>query len=172
MWTYLPAGDKGFFKRAQKEKREYVGWRDQGWLEVHHGGVIDEDEVVKRLEWIRQVFDLQEVAYDPWGMKDLANRLDQMRFPMIEHRQGFASMSGPMKRVEERVAQNRIRHAGNPVLSWQVSNVHRDEDAAENIKPNKKKSQGRIDAAVALIMAIGRATANEGKKRRGEVESV
>ncbi|MCP4819900.1 MAG: hypothetical protein GY883_11980, partial [Shimia sp.] len=46
------------------------------------------------------------------------------------------------------------------------------EDAAENIKPNKKKSQGRIDAAVALIMAIGRATANEGKKRRGEVESV
>jgi len=172
VWTYLPAGDKGFIKRAQKEKREYVGWRDQGWLEVHHGGVIDEDEVDKRLEWIRQVFDLQEVAYDPWGMKDLANRLDQMRFPMIEHRQGFASMSGPMKRVEERVAQNRIRHAGNPVLSWQVSNVHRDEDAAENIKPNKKKSQGRIDAAVALIMAIGRATANEGKKRRGEVESV
>jgi len=172
VWTYLPAGDAGFIKRAQKEKREYVGWRDKGWLEVHHGGTIDEDEIVKRLEWIRSNFALQEIAYDPWGMKDLANTLDQKRFPMVEHRQGFASMSGPMKRVEERVANNLIRHAGNPVLGWQVGNVHRDEDAAENIKPNKKKSQGRIDAAVAMIMAIGRATANDGKKRRGEVESL
>lgn len=172
VWTYLPSGDKGFVKRAQTEKREYVGWRDEGWLEVHHGGVIDEDEIVKRLQWIRGNFALQEVAYDPWGMKDLANTLDSMRFPMVEHRQGFASMSGPMKRVEERVAQNRIRHAGNPVLAWQVSNVHRDEDAAENIKPNKKKSQGRIDAAVAMIMAVGRATANDGKKRRKGVSSI
>ncbi|CUH68675.1 Phage terminase-like protein, large subunit [Thalassovita gelatinovora] len=172
VWTYLPAGDHGFVKRAQTEKREYVGWRDQGWLEVHHGGVIKEDEIIKRLKWIRENFALQEVAYDPWGMKDLANTLDEMRFPMVEHRQGFASMSGPMKRVEERVAENLIRHAGNPVLAWQVGNVHRDEDAAENIKPNKKKSQGRIDAAVAMIMAVGRATANETKKRRGEVQSI
>lgn len=172
VWTYLPAGEKGFVKRAQTEKREYVGWRDQGWLEVHHGGVIDERKIVQRLKWIKEKFRLQEVAYDPWGMKDLANTLDEMRFPMVEHRQGFASLSGPMKRVEERVAQNKIRHAGNPVLGWQVGNVHRDEDAAENIKPNKKKSQGRIDAAVAMIMAVGRATANEKKKRRGEVESI
>lgn len=171
-WTYLPSGEGGFVKRAQREKREYVGWRDDGWLEVHHGGVIDEREIINRLQWIRDNFALQEVAYDPWGMKDLANTLDSMRFPMVEHRQGFASMSGPMKRVEERVAQNRIRHAGNPVLAWQISNVHRDEDAAENIKPNKKKSQGRIDAAVAMIMAIGRATANDGKRRRKEVGAI
>ena len=172
VWTFLPSGEAGFIKRAQTEKREYVAWRDQGWLEVHHGGVIDEGEIVNRLAWIREKFDLQEVAFDPWGMKDLANTLDGMRFPMVEHRQGFASMSGPMKRVEERVAQNRLRHAGNPVLAWQVGNVHRDEDAAENIKPNKKKSQGRIDAAVAMIMAVGRATANETKKKRSEVGSI
>jgi phage terminase large subunit-like protein len=172
VWTYLPSGDDGFQKRAQREKREYIGWRDDGWLEVHHGGVIDEAQIIKRLQWIRERFQLQEIAYDPWGMKDLANTLDAMRMPMVEHRQGFASMSGPMKRVEERVAQNRIRHAGNPVLAWQVGNVHRDEDAAENIKPNKKKSQGRIDAAVAMIMAVGRATANEGKKKRSGVGSI
>lgn len=171
-WTFLPSGDKGFIKRAQTEKREFVQWRDDGWLEVHHGGTVDEQKIINRLQWLREVFDLQEVAFDPWGMKDLANKLDSMRFPMVEHRQGFASMSGPMKRVEERVAQNRIRHAGNPVLAWNVGNVHRDEDAAENIKPNKKKSQGRIDAAVALIMAVGRATANETKKKRGGVTTL
>lgn len=171
VWTYLPSGEDGFIKRAQREKREYIGWRDDGWLEVHHGGVIDEDEIIKRLVWIRRNFDVEEMAYDPWSMSDIANTLDQMRMPMVEFRQGFKSMSGPMKRVEEAVEGNRIRHAGNPVLAWQVGNVHRDEDPSENIKPNKKKSNGRIDAAVAMIMAVGRATANEKKKKRGGIRT-
>ena len=34
-------------------------------------------------------------------------------------------------------------------------------DAAENYKPNKKKSTERIDGIVALIMAIARATCHE-----------
>jgi phage terminase large subunit-like protein len=171
-YTFLPAGPKGFIARAQTEKREFVGWRDAGWLEVHHGGTIDEQEIENRLDWIRAKFDVQEVAYDPWGMKYMAEKLDKKRFPMLEHRQGFASMSNPMKRFEEKVAQGRIRHGGNPVLAWQVGNVHRDEDAAENVKPNKKKSTGRIDAAVAAIMALGRAEANEKKAKAMEAASV
>ena len=70
-----------------------------------------------------------------------------------------------MKLFEERTAENRIRHGGNPVLAWQVGNVHRDEDASENVKPNKKKSTGRIDAAVAAIMAVGRAEAGQSVRR-------
>lgn len=171
-YVFLPSGPKGFIHRAKSEKREYVAWRDAGWLEVHNGGTIDEDAVAAKLEEVRRRFDLQEVAFDPWGMKYLADKLAKRGFPMVEHRQGFASMSNPMKRFEERVAQNRIRHGGNPVLAWQVGNVHRDEDASENIKPNKKKSTGRIDAAVAAIMAVGRAEANEGKRKARDVGAV
>ena len=171
-YTFLPAGPKGFIARAQTEKREYVSWRDQGWLEVHHGGSIDEQQIENRLDWIRAKFDVQEVAYDPWGMKYLAEKLDKKRFPLVEHRQGFASMSNPMKRFEERVAQGRLRHGGNPVFAWQVGNVHRDEDAAENIKPNKQKSTGRIDVAVAAIMAVGRAEAGEKRRKAMEAEAV
>lgn len=171
-YVFLPSGPKGFIHRAKTEKREFVAWRDAGWLEVHNGGTIDEDAIAANLEEIRQRFDLQEVAFDPWGMKYLADKLAKRGFPMVEHRQGFASMSNPMKRFEERVAQSRIRHGGNPVLAWQVGNVHRDEDASENIKPNKKKSTGRIDAAVAAIMAVGRAEANEGKRKARDVGAV
>ena len=42
-------------------------------------------------------------------------------------------------------------------------------DAAENVKPNKKKSTGRIDPAVAAIMAVGRAEVGEGKRRARDV---
>jgi phage terminase large subunit-like protein len=105
-------------------------------------------------------------------MKYLADKLDKRRFPMVEHRQGYQSMSNPMKRFEEKVMENKIRHGGNPMLAWQVGNVHRDEDASENVKPNKKKSSGRIDAAVAAIMALGRAEAGEQKRKAREVEVV
>ncbi len=171
-YSFLPSGQRGFIARAQAEKREYIGWRDQGWLEVHHGGRIDEAQIVTRLQWIRQNFDLQEVAYDPWGMRYLAAELTAARFPMVEHRQGYASMSQPMKRFEELVADCKLRHGGNPVLAWQVGNVHRDEDKAENISPNKQRSMGRIDAAVAAIMAVGRAVANQNAKRRKAQEIV
>ncbi|TMV57953.1 terminase, partial [Thioclava sp. BHET1] len=171
-YSFLPSGPKGFVSRAQKEKREYVAWRDQGWLEVHGGGVIDDDQIIERLEWIRAKFDVREVAYDRWGMKYMAKELQKRRFPLIEHGQGYASMSSPMKRFEQAVAKTRLRHNGNPVLAWAVGNVHRDEDAAENIKPNKAKSTNRIDPAVAAIMAVGRAEAAEGKRKRREIETV
>ena len=171
-YCFLPVGEKGFIARAQAEKREYIGWRDQGWLEVHHGGAIDEAQIVQRLKWLMAKFDVQEIAYDPWGMKYLATDLTAEGLPMLEHRQGFASMSNPMKRFEEEVSRGRLRHGGNPVLAWQVGNVHRDEDKAENIAPNKKRSEGRIDMAVAAIMAVGRAVANESAKKRSAREVI
>lgn len=164
-YSFIPSGPKGFIHRAMAEKREFIGWRDMGWLEVHDGGTIDEQQIIDRLEWVRTKFDVQEVAFDRWGMKYMATELDRRRFPMVEHGQGFKSMSAPMKRFEAAVANNRIRHGGNPVLAWAVSNVHRDMDKAENISPNKRRSFGRIDPAVAAIMALGRAEAGESKRK-------
>lgn len=168
-YTFLPEGPLGFMARAQKENRDFIGWRQQGWLEVHPGGVIDEDRILQRLVSIRQTFDLQEVVFDRWGSKYIVKKLNEQRFPLVEHGQGFASMSAPMKAFERATMQARLRHNGNPVLAWAVGNVHRDEDAAENIKPNKLKSWGRIDPAVAAIMAVGRAEAATAKRKRTEV---
>jgi phage terminase large subunit-like protein len=165
-YTFLPEGPMGFIARAQKENRDFIGWRDRGWLEVHRGGVIDEEKVIQRLVAIRETFNLQEVAFDRWGSKYMVRKLTEMRFPLVEHGQGFASMSAPMKAFERATMQGRLRHNGNPVLAWAVGNVHRDEDAAENVKPNKARSWGRIDPAVAAIMAVGRAEAATAKRKR------
>ncbi|NVK56667.1 MAG: terminase [Alteromonadaceae bacterium] len=167
-YTFIPSGKGGhsaFIKRAQREKKEYVGWAKEGWLEVHHGAAINTGEIIARMKWVREFFDLQEVAFDAWGSAEVRKALDDMRFPLLEHRQGFQSMSQPMRKVEEAVAENRIRHGGNPVLGWQVGNVAPVYDDAMNVKPSKKRSQGRIDAAVASIMAVGRATRGETAKK-------
>ena len=127
--------------------------------------MIDDDAIIRRLVEIREAFDLQEVAFDRWGSKYMVNRLTEQRFPLVEHGQGFASMSAPMKEMEKLALQGRLQHGGNPVLAWAVGNVHRDEDPAGNIKPNKARSMGRIDPAVASIMAIGRLVAARKKRK-------
>jgi trimethylamine--corrinoid protein Co-methyltransferase len=47
--------------------------------------------------------------------------------------QGFVSMSAPSKEMYRLIASKKINHEANPVLSWHVSNVQMDRDAADNI---------------------------------------
>ena len=67
-------------------------------------------------------------------------------------------MSAPTKKLEELVLSMKLRHAGHPVLRWMAGNVAIEQDAADNWKPSKKKSQERIDGIVALVMAVDLAT--------------
>lgn len=72
--------------------------------------------------------------------------------------QGYASISAPTKKLEELVLSRKLRHSGHPVLRWMAGNVAIEQDAADNWKPSKKKSQERIDGFVALVMAVDLAT--------------
>jgi phage terminase large subunit-like protein len=67
-------------------------------------------------------------------------------------------MAPAMKTFEERVLNERLVHGDNPLLTWAVSNVVPDIDAAGNSKPNKERARERIDPVVAAIMAIGATT--------------
>ena len=67
-------------------------------------------------------------------------------------------MSPTSKDFYQFVMEKKIRHEMHPVLDWNVGNVIIDQDAAGNIKPNKKKSAEKIDGVVALIMGLARAT--------------
>ena len=55
----------------------------------------------------------------------------------------------------EIVLNRRLVHARNPLLTWAISNVAVERDAAGNSKPSKERSRERIDPAVAGIMAVG-----------------
>jgi phage terminase large subunit-like protein len=48
------------------------------------------------------------------------------------------------------------------VLNWNIANTIIDQDAAGNIKPNKRKSTEKIDGTVALVMGLARATLHGG----------
>jgi phage terminase large subunit-like protein len=64
-------------------------------------------------------------------------------------------MSPAVERVEELLLNAKLTHNGNPVLRWAFANAVLDKDAAGNRKLTKAKSYGKIDPAVASIMALG-----------------
>jgi phage terminase large subunit-like protein len=61
-----------------------------------------------------------------------------------------------MKELEALVISGRLKHDGNPMMTWMVSNVVCHRDAKDNIYPRKEREENKIDGVVAAIMAIGR----------------
>ena len=53
----------------------------------------------------------------------------------------------------------RIAHDGNPVLEWCIGNVVGRYNARANVYPGRARWEQKIDAAVALIMAVARCMA-------------
>jgi phage terminase large subunit-like protein len=100
---------------------------------------------------------VRQIAIDRWNATQLSLQLQGDGIEVVGFGQGFGSMSSPSKQLEGAVVAGRLRHGGNPVLSWMASNASVKVDAAGNIKPVKPPhgSAERIDGIVALVMAIG-----------------
>jgi phage terminase large subunit-like protein len=143
-------------KYARKGMRHYAQWAKEGWLTVTPGDVIDYEFIRTEVEALSKRYALQELAYDPWGATDVATRIMSDGVAMVECRQGFKTLSEPSKDLEARVVSRKVRHAGNPIMRFCVSNAVVTTDSAGNIKPDKAKAAERIDGVVATVMALSR----------------
>ena len=137
-------------------------WVRDGFLTLTPGNVVDYEFIRKTINDDREAFDVREIAYDRWNSSQLVTALTDEGAPMATMGQGYASMSWPTKELQRLVLQGStdrpmIRHGGNPAVRWQMDNLAVVMDAAGNVKPDKEKAADKIDADVALIMALSRA---------------
>jgi phage terminase large subunit-like protein len=136
-------------------------WADAGWLTVTPGNVIDYRAIVAAIEADRARFDVVEVAYDRWGMTQLAQDLMDAGLSIIQFGQGFASMSAPTRELLRKVAAGQLVHLGDPLARWEASNLVTRTDPAGNLKPDKERSADKVDGMVAAVMALDRAVRYE-----------
>ncbi len=132
---------------------------------MSEGNVIDFDIVRRDIGRIGEQHNIQTIAVDRWGSQQIQTQLTGDGFDIEPFGQGFASMSGPTKELEKLVVGGKLRHGGNKVLRWMAGNVAVEQDAADNLKPSKKRSFERIDGMVALVMAIGAAMGGSGQSK-------
>lgn len=136
---------------------QYDGWHRSGWLQVTEGEVTDYDAIERQIEADMGHLQIQEVPYDPWQATQLASHLLEKGVPMVEFRQSTGNFSEGMKTLEALVLTGKLRHNGNAMMTWMVSNTVYRPDQYENVRPRKERPENKIDGTVAAIMALARA---------------
>jgi phage terminase large subunit-like protein len=157
VWFWVP-GDE-LAEKEDKDKVPYRVWRDRGYLFAPEGKAIDKTAVATKVYELCSPYDVQEIGYDRWRIEDLKKILNDegLDLPLVEFGQGFKDMAPAVDEFERLLVGLKVRHLGNPVLTWNAASAVFETDAASNRKFTKEKATGRVDGIVAAVMAAGRA---------------
>lgn len=155
-WFFCPA--ENLEKRATKDGVPYPAWAKDGYLTPTPGPAVDYNEVENHIRDLCTRYDVQAIGFDPWSARQTMQRLQQEGLPVVEVRQGWATMSPMISELERAIISGKFKHGGNPLLRWCFDNVAVETDKAGNKSFNKSKSTDRIDGAVAAAMAVGLAS--------------
>lgn len=142
--------------RVRRDHVPYDVWEKQGLFHITEGNVVDYNFVRKTIGELAEKYHICEIGVDRWNATQLITDLDGDGFTMVPIGMGFKDMSPGMKELYKLLLEGKITHGGNPILRWMAGNVVAEIDAAENIKPSKKKATEKIDGIVALIMGLDR----------------
>ena len=140
-------------ERERNDAIPYRQWAADYWITLTPGNVTDYGYIKEQIKQDCEDFQVESIAYDRWNSSQLVIDLLDEGINMRKIGQGFASLSAPTKQLETEILQQNVRHDGNPVMAWMMSNVDLKHDPAGNIKPDKDKSSEKIDGVVAMVMA-------------------
>lgn len=158
-FAWLP--EEGLGEKSRQDKVEYDRWAREGLLLTTPGRTISYDFVARFMREIFNRCNVKAIAFDRYNMKFLRPCLARAGFSeeemgrFVEFGQGYLSMSPAIRELETRLLEKKLKHGMHAVLTMCAANAAVVTDDANNRKFTKKKSTGRIDALVALAMAVG-----------------
>lgn len=143
-------------------------WVRRGLLTLTPGNVADYGFIRDQIKRDLLRFRVQQIAFDPWNSSQLVTDLQGEGAPMVEMRQGYASMSPATKELQRILlavddGRPRYRHGGHQLVRWCVSNFAVAMDPSGNVKPDRASARDKIDPVVAAIMALDRVMRHESR---------
>ena len=172
-WVECWTPQVGLQERTNHDRAPYVTWVDLGHLNATPGKRVDYQFVAKRLLDVNEAQPIGVLAYDNYAFDKFKGAMDEVGLSLreLQHPQAGRKraksdqpdelglwMPGSVTALEDMIIDGRIRIKTNPVLISAMMSVAIESDALENKWFAKRKATQRIDAAVALAMAIGAAT--------------
>ena len=160
---YFFAPEKAATKRSNEPGNQgrFFDWASQGFLTLCSGDEIDQNEVLQTIRQCGEMFNIVDIGFDKWQSMKIAKELEADGMEMVKYTQSSANFNEPFKKLIDYVHLNTLNHGHNPILRWNAANTAAQTDSSGYMKPDKKRSQDKIDGIVASLMAIGRSIASE-----------
>jgi phage terminase large subunit-like protein len=172
LWRYFVPQDRvGDLERQLQVP--IARWIDEGWITATEGNVIDYAEVREVALADCRIVNIRRLSYDRMFAGQMVQEIDaELRgVEVVPVAQTYLGQSPSLKelwrllgRTDSGTTEGRMRHGGDPVTRWMASVVETMSDGQDNyrlVKPNRMKSQARIDGIAALITGL------DGYLRRG-----
>ena len=161
MRTWCPSSK--IHDQKNKYKEIYQGWERNGWIHTTDGNAVDYDFVCKEIINDSKIFNLGLIGIDrgfqgvPFAMmleKELGH---SDKNPVVITCTNHPTRISPAcQEFERRLLEKKINHGGNLILRFMVDSVSVRRDSDGNLKPDKDKSQGKIDGVIGMLYALER----------------
>lgn len=176
--------------RELRDKLPYTVWHRQGHIEAPPGENVNYLHVAQSLAEDTQKYKVAMVAYDRYAFRRFEEETDKLglNIEFVEHPQGGVKkgkpsesqqkaakpgdtieglwMPGSLKLLEDAMLEGRIRLKRNPVLISAMMSAVTEGDRWGNFWLAKTRSINKIDAVVALCMAMGAANSAPIKSKK------
>jgi phage terminase large subunit-like protein len=145
---------------AEKANLPLLEWVEQGHLRLTPGGSLDFDFIRRDINHLASKFNFREIGYDEHQALQIATQLEGDGHTMVPVRQGFLTLTEPTEEVMSLVKSKGLQHNNHPIMNWMISNIMIAQDAAGNIKIDKKRSAEKVDGPAAMVNGISRLIRN------------
>lgn len=158
VWDFFMPADN-IQDRVTRDRVPYDVFISNGWMTATDGNVVDYDRIEKRIQqrvrgWKCKV---REIVFDPWQAQHFAQDMSAQGLATVEMANTCRNMNPGVNEAERLVLSKRLRHGGNQVARWMVDNTVIYQNGSGERKPDKGKSQEKIDGVTTLCMALSRA---------------
>nr|DAZ05475.1 MAG TPA: Large Terminase [Caudoviricetes sp.] len=147
---FIPSEDLDF--REKEDNVPYRELEEQGFVEFCDGKMIDQEQILQFIEDCMELYDIQQVNYDPAMSAKLIEKLENLGLECIEVPQYPKYLNGPFDDVERLFYEQRILF-DNPLMLYCTLNVVAVTNMSGQKAPSKRQSKKKIDGFVAFLCA-------------------
>lgn len=146
-------------KVEESENASYSGWAREGWISTNPGNQTDPDEVENDLVEIHQAgYQVKELVADPSRVQGIEQHYESRTGgTVVEMPQLPSNMCPAAEYLSALIADGKIHHNGDPVMTWMLSNVVGKHKEAWGMFPVKERPENKIDGVTALLVPLRRA---------------
>lgn len=141
-------------------------WVAEGWITATEGNVIDYAAVRDAALADCRIVNMRRISYDRMFAGQMVQEIDaELRgVEVVPVAQTYLGQSPSIKEMWRLLGKGgkgdgpgRMRHGGDPVTRWMASVVETTSDGQDNYrlaKPDRRKSQARIDGIAAMVTGL------------------